>query len=228
MRAFVASAGPPEAWTSEQRAEYERLKASQPLVAEIAGVEALALELFNEERGNGDEWLECLLLMALRHAKRMNEGNLMRVLNALVSAHQKGELPKLLGRKSNTTMVGHADAYLGKESVVGGPRVTWAKRIAQAFDPEPGDEAAVEHRAKVVCGWLHNSGAEQSLGAPRQKGDEPSWPLRVVAECCKLRATKPSTDRRPYHYARAVLRGWGMTSAQADDAVAPAERESLK
>ena len=161
--------------------------------------------------------------------------DLLRVLNGVHSAHGKSELSALLEQKRNTTIVGHVDIYLGGGSVAfGGPRLSWARRIARAFEGEP-DEQDVEERARAVVLWLANSDAHLSVGTPLRPctcGDRrckaaADWPERIVAECVRLRATKASIDRRPYHYARAVLRGWGLTAAEADDVVSPAEREEL-
>jgi hypothetical protein len=156
-------------------------------------------------------WLAGLLLEGTQAALSAGENDLARVLLALSQAHEAGALPDLLARKG--TILGNSNTFVERQtgSAVGARRPLLLKQIAEGFAPEPTEKtlprilSTVENAFRVV--------GEPVLGPPHA-----DWQARIAKECRKVQNRSNDADRLPIHYVRAVLRGWGLSEAKANDA----------
>lgn len=170
--------------------------------------------------------LEKALMLARNIAQARGQFDLADVISALKFAVEYDDVDLLLNSKSNTTMLGHALAYQGPNPERRA-RLDVVRAIAAEFDEEPESESfpfVIDNCERHLRSWADAAPAE-------------NWKARALAECQRVYERDPKTrkgesvprDRRvgrePFDYARAVLRGWGLSGPQADNAVKPLTRK---
>jgi hypothetical protein len=153
-------------------------------------------------------------------ATSIGAGELARVLSALESATFYDKLSILNDRDYKSTMLGAANKLLeGESGHPGAKRPELIRQIARRFRPEPKD---AEGRAKGLVLWMESFGLEfeRELGPAK-----PEWWVSVVDECVRVQRRPNAWQRWPEAYTRAVLRGWGLTEARANEAAKPLRDE---
>lgn len=175
------------------------------------------------------ERLAVLLSSTTQAAADADHPDLARVLWALELAHQDGDLSWIKGKGCAALQ---ADEYLRKRFGEGSyAHATYAQRnttlshvvrdpVLREREPSGGGRPALEDVGKavdVIGIRLRLVGAELVIGAHR--GSWPAARARMIAECEKVAERDDTQLRQPKNYLTAMLRGWGLTTAQARNAM---------
>lgn len=206
---------------------------------ELRGLAALKTELLaskgvrdglravrSEHAVSGKNWLDALLAEAVSVAGREGHRDLARVLSALHASTAKGDFEMVgtdLGKRYRT-MLASANAYLDAQdrTLVGARRQAMSKVLAKAFFRSEPDLTRMEERLETICEMLGSglyTHMVNAYGPPRTD----DWQEAVKAEITERRnwgdgKRDPREYRMHVHYVRAVLRGWGLSGQEADDA----------
>lgn len=206
--------------------------------------ERLSVGLSNfGDPGNG-LWLRALLTAASEAAHAAGQKDLSSVLFAFENAYGAGDLDRLLTRTPHRSMIGAARSYLndgGKPGRKGRSGVFLLGFIARKFEGDP-DASEVDGIVREVAGKLRALEAQRLLGPPLGPLDA-ECEEKILAQCLKVSErdtkeyetdasfeqrkkskgltpiTKPRQSRKknPADYARAFLRGWGLSPSDAKD-----------
>lgn len=170
-----------------------------------------------------DEWLVALIGEAVAVSGEAGQPKLSRILSAIQAAVANGESDKLstFEGKRFRTMRAAADDYLTKrsQSLVGAKRQDMSRLLARAFFQD--ESQHIDVRVETVCDMLGGAlyvHMVNAYGLPQE-----GWEAKVAS---KVHALSSKTDgkrdkrewRGPVHYVRAVLRGWGLSEPEANDA----------
>jgi hypothetical protein len=103
-----------------------------------------------------------------------------------------------------------ANGYLkGKAASLGAPKPELMRQLARCFAADCWKD---DFGKSIELARLVLADAGPVLGPPK-----PDWEADAVARCKKVERRLREDEQLPIHYARAVLRAWGRTEAQANN-----------